>query len=422
MKTKKTPVTAPKRKVEASKSTTAKIAAAKKTIEARKQARDEEKKIRRESSQKRLEILKRFKSQAELKGFDKGVVTDLKARIREDGGVYTVVSSKGNLSFRLKKDSFEVIKRIAQGGMVDENGTPVVGEGPAEPEAPTKAAPVPGEEPAPEAAPAAPDAEMGMETDTEVMPGAEDHARALVTVNDKIAEIEKRDEVDKILKTELESVRNELTGVAAALRKMKVSAKKQEKVTASKLGKEELKAIAAFLGKADDCYKNQMTGFESKASFADKKGLTHVVAGIRSKTDAALEKSHDTIVAYKKEKATADDVRNSVREVKAALQEWQVFKQTSELFRSEARYANASKEQLKKVIAATNELVEEGQIPQSEFAAQAFSYLELNEKEFKTVHASLKRRANMSGGETPKRVPSVQNFASGDSLENIFED
>lgn len=420
MKTKKTPVTAPKKKVKASKTKTAKIAAAKKTIEARRKAREEEKKIRREASQKRLEALKKFKSQAELKDFDKGVVTDLKAKIKEEGGIYTVTSSKGDLSFKEEKDSFEVIKRIAQGAMVDENGTPVVGEAPAEPEAAPEAAPAPAEEPAPEAAPAAP--EVDIEVEGDVMPGAEDHAKALVTVNDKIAEIEKREEVDKILKTELETVRNELTGVAASLKKMKVSAKKEEKTPVERLGKEELKAIAAFLGKADDCYKNQMTGFESKASFVDKKGLTHVVAGIRSKTDAALEKSHDKIIAYKEEKATADDVRDSVREVKAALQEWQVFKKTSELFRSEAKYANASKEQLKKVLAATNELVEGGQIPQSEFAAQALSYLDLNEKEFKTVHASLKRRASIGGGETPTKVPSVQNFASGDSLENIFED
>lgn len=300
-------------------------------------------------------------------------------------------------------------------GETDEFGTPVVGEAPEEDE---NEAPKP-EATHPETKPESPEEKPATENPAAETIGVspEDIAKAIVTVNDKINEIEKQSEIDKAVKTELESIKQELTGVTAKLKNMKIKA---EKVAPKKFAKSDIVAIAKFLETADNVYTKEMTGFENKASLNDKTGFNTITAGLRMEMDSALEKSKDVIVAYRDNKSDVDTVKESVRAVKSALDKWNVFKKTVAVFGTEAKYANYHREHIKKVISAVQEMVENEIISPAEFTSQAMEYMELNEKEFRNVLATINRAAS-ANGVSPVSIPAVQTMSRTSELEDIFE-
>jgi len=358
-----------------------------------------------------------------LNAFDRAIISNPKAVINQvEVDAYSVKAKGESLTFSFGSKSskdFTVLKRVNAQGEVDENGTPIVGGAPDLDEDLRAPAPTTGDIPAPEAVPS-----MGaVEELTEPMSDAapEDAAKAIVTVNDKLSEIEKREDVDKILKQELKQVKEALTGVSAIIRKIKpalrAAASRGKKPTT--IGREELKTIVDFLGSADKLYTSEMTGFETKASVSDVSGFSTVVAGLRSSTDMSLERAHDVLASYQKKEASVSDVRGIIKEVKASVEKWQLFKKTAGIFQGEAKYAGASKSHLKNILASVQEMVSNEEIGSDSIASQAIEFLNLNEKEFKTVNAALRRQGSST---MPNSVPSVQSISNSDNLESIFDE
>lgn len=288
---------------------------------------------------------------------------------------------------------------------VDENGIPAVGDAPKDPNAELAAVPKPGEKGNP---PAEEPAKAPEKTD------AEESATVLVQVNEKLDEINKRAEVDKVVKTELEQIKETLTGVAASLKGIKA-------VKADVLTKKESVVITDFLSKIDAAFKKDVVGFEATASLKDREAFDKLVSASRVSIDIASEKAHNTIIAYSEKKATGTDVKNAVKEVKAAFEKFQTIKSVTAVFKKEASVASNETNHIKRVVAYVQEMVVAGKVEANQIAGLVNEYLGLSPIEFKSVVATVSKVAGK--GIYPENIH-VEQSGSGnriDSLEAIFD-
>lgn len=288
---------------------------------------------------------------------------------------------------------------------VDENGIPAVGDAPKDPNAELAAVPKPGEKGNP---PAEEPAKAPEKTD------AEESATVLVQVNEKLDEINKRAEVDKVVKTELEQIKETLTGVAASLKGVKAG-------KADVLTKQESAVIVDFLSKIDAAFKKDVVGFEATASLKDREAFDKLVSASRVSIDIASEKAHNTIIAYSEKKATGTDVKNAVKEVKAAFEKFQTIKSVTAVFKKEASVASNETNHIKRVVAYVQEMVVAGKVEANQIASLVNEYLGLSPIEFKSVVATVSKVAGK--GIYPENIH-VEQSGSGnriDSLEAIFD-
>lgn len=294
---------------------------------------------------------------------------------------------------------------------VDENGIPAVGDAPKDPNAELAAVPKPGEKgnpPADAPAPAEESAKAPEKTD------AEESATVLVQVNEKLDEINKRAEVDKVVKTELEQIKETLTGVAASLKGVKAG-------KADVLTKQESAVIVDFLSKIDAAFKKDVVGFEATASLKDREAFDKLVSASRVSIDIASEKAHNAIIAYSEKKATGTDVKNAVKEVKAAFEKFQTIKSVTAVFKKEASVASNETNHIKRVVAYVQEMVVAGKVEANQIAGLVNEYLGLSPIEFKSVVATVSKVAGK--GIYPENIH-VEQSGSGnriDSLEAIFD-
>jgi hypothetical protein len=326
----------------------------------------------------------------------------------------------------IKAQKAEAAKKV-KAVEVDENGTPIVGGAPNPADPALNPAPKvdPNATPAPVdgAAPATPPAvEVPEAGKTELPTDTEEVASALVQVNEKLSEIGKRAEVDKVVKTELEAIKETLTSTTAAVRKLTA---KKVVAKADKLTKEEQIKVVAFLAKVDEVYQKQMTGFETKASVKDDAGFAGIISNLRIGVDVANEKAHSTLDSYIKNTASAKDVRDAVRLVKAAVEKWGVAEQMTDFFKKEARVSSGSTDHVRTVVAHVQEMVTAGAIDAADIGSQVDEYLELSPKEFKAVASTMNRvQTRGTDGETPRQVIATQTGVRGgqETLEDCFED
>lgn len=326
----------------------------------------------------------------------------------------------------IKAQKAEAAKKV-KAVEVDENGTPIVGGAPNPADPALNPAPKvdPAATPAPAdgAAPATPPAvEVPEARKTELPTDTEEVASALVQVNEKLAEIGKRAEVDKVVKTELEAIKETLTSTTAAVRKLTA---KKVVAKADKLTKEEQIKIVAFLAKVDEVYQKQMTGFEAKAHVKNDAGFAGIISGLRIGVDVANEKAHTALDGYIKNTTSAKDVRDAVRMVKAAVEKWGVAEQMTDFFKKEASVSSGSIDHVRKVVAHVQEMVTAGAIDSGDISSQVDEYLDLSPKEFKAVASTMSRvQTRGTEGETPRQVIAAQSGVRGgqDTLESCFDD
>jgi len=307
-----------------------------------------------------------------------------------------------------------------KGADVDENGTPIVGDGPKVQEelAPPVKKGGPETEAKPE--PVVPDEEKKpADSSPPAKTEEEEMASVIVQVNDKLEEIYKREEVDKILKGELEDIKESLTSVSAKFKGITASGKERG------LTKDELTAIVGFLAKVEAAYEKRMVGFETTAKVKDIDSFGAVISKVRVAVDVSNERAHEVLKAYNEKKVTARELKDSVREVKAAVEKWGVVESVVNLFKKEASVSSSEAQNTLKVVAFVQEMVEQEKIPAREITAQVKEYLNLSPVEFRTVAATMKRvkgSAVSPDTEYPERMHSTQ--AGGDplSLEDCFND
>ena len=296
---------------------------------------------------------------------------------------------------------------------VDENGTPAVGDAPKNVDPNAVKVPKPGEDgaPAPAPEPVAAPAPEPVPASTE----AEGNATILVQVNEKLDEIEKRAEVDKVVKTELEQIKETLTGVAASLKAVKSS-------KPDVLSKHESVVIADFLSKIDAAFKKDVIGFEATACLKDREAFDKLVSASRIAIDIASEKAHSVLASYIQKNATATDVKNAVREVKAAYKEFQAIKSVTAIFKKEASISSSDSSHIKRIVGHVQDLVVAGKIEASQISSLVSEYMTLSPIEFRSVVSTMSRIAGNGVG-YPEKIHSIQSSAREgiDSLESVFD-